>query len=271
MLIPLHEQAAYAYTGSKVFDPSLPTAVFLHGAQNDHSVWGLQSRYFAHHGWSVLAVDLPGHGRSAGQPLSSVEAMADWVQALLDALKVERAVLIGHSMGSLIALEVALRLGQRALGIALVGTAYPMKVSPQLLEEARDREAVAIDRVNLWSHASIAAKPSAPGPGFYVPEVSRKLMQRVARGNPSPVFFTDFSACNAYAHGEEAAAALHCPCVFVLGRKDQMTHAKAAAPLIQKLPQAQVVQLDNCGHALMAEQPDQVLDTLFKFATDALK
>ncbi len=274
MEFTIQGQTAYAYTGGKTFDPALPSAVFIHGAQNDHSVWGLQTRYFAHHGFSVLAVDLPGHGRSTGDALASVEAMADWLNALLDSAGVQRAVLIGHSMGSLVAIEAAARQSARVAGVALVGTAYPMKVSSALLDTARDREPAAIDMVNIWSHSSIAQKPSAPGPGFYVPGGSRRLMQRISQINPAQVFYTDFSACNAYANGEQAAATLAsrpCATLFLLGKKDLMTPAKAAATLIGKLPQSQVVQLEACGHALMAEQPDQVLDTLFRFAIGALK
>ena len=271
MELDINGQLAYAYTGGKPFDAALPTAVFIHGAQNDHSVWILQTRYFAHHGYSVLAVDLPGHGRSTGAPLTSVEDMADWLNALLDKAGVTSAMLIGHSMGSLIALEAAARSPSRIKGVALVGTAYPMKVSPALLETSRDREQVAIDMVNLWSHSTLAQKPSAPGPGFWVHGGNQRLMQRIAQRNPAMVFFTDFSACNDYANGEQAAAALDCPALFLLGRKDVMTPAKAAANLASMMKNARTVTLPNCGHALMAEQPDQVLDALFAFASGALK
>ncbi len=271
MELDIHGQRAYAYTGGKPFDAALPTAVFIHGAQNDHSVWILQTRYFAHHGFSVLAVDLPGHGRSGGSPLASVEEMADWLNALLDEAGVTKAILIGHSMGSLIALEAASRSPSRVQGVALVGTAYPMKVSPALLETSRDREQVAIDWVNLWSHSTIAQKPSAPGPGFWVHGGSQRLMQRIAARNPAKVFFTDFSACNDYANGERAAASLDCPALFLLGRKDIMTPAKAAATLSSTMKNARTVMLQNCGHALMAEQPDQVLDALFAFASGVPK
>ena len=277
MLLKTHfrggDYDTYCYTGGKPFNPALPTAVFLHGGQNDHSVWILQTRYFAHHGFGVLAADLPGHGRSQGPALASIEDMADWLSALLDAAGVGTAILIGHSMGSLIALESAGRSGAaaRIAGIALVGTAYPMKVADALLDAANNDQQTAIDMVNIWSHSTISPKPSAPGPGFYVQGASQRLMQRIARQSEQKptVFHTDFAACNAYANGEQAARTVTCPTLFLLGQRDVMTPAKAAAGLIAAIKQAKVVQIAASGHALMAEQPDAVLDQLFQFATAA--
>lgn len=265
MLLNVQGQDAYCYTGGKPFNPELPTAVFIHGAQNDHSVWILQTRYFAHHGYGVLALDLPGHGRSKGAPLTSVEALSDWLLALLDAAGVQKASLIGHSMGSLIALEAAFRAPARVGKLALVGTAYPMKVSDMLLDAAKNEEQKAIDMVNIWSHTSIAHKPSCPGPGFYVMGGSRRLMQRLSAQNPAQVFHTDFSACNAYANGETAAKSVACPTLLLLGGRDMMTPPKASAMLTGAIAHCQVMRLDDCGHALMAEQPDAVLDILFTF------
>lgn len=265
MQLNVQGHEAYCYTGGKPFNPALPTVVFIHGAQNDHSVWILQTRYFAHHGYGVLAVDLPGHGRSKGSPLVTVEAMADWLLALLDAAGVQQATLVGHSMGSLIALEAVFRAPARITKLALVGTAYPMQVSDMLLDASKNDEQTAIDMVNIWSHTSIAHKPSCPGPGFYVMGGSQRLMQRIAQQNPAQVFYTDFSACNAYANGEAAAQAVGCPTILLLGKRDMMTPPKATAVLRKAIPHCRVAQLDDCGHQLMAEQPDAVLDTLFDF------
>lgn len=260
---------AYAYTGGKAFDASRPAAVFIHGAEHDHSVWALQTRYFAHHGFGVLALDLPGHGRSAGPALADVASLADWLIDVLDAAKVEEAVLIGHSMGSLIALDAAARYPTRVAKLALVATAVPMTVSDALLDAAREHEPQAIDMVNQWSHSTIAAKPSSPAPGFWLHGVNQRLMERVSARGEGQLFYTDFSACNAYADGLERAAAVRCPVLVLSGRRDVMTPPKAASALVKAMSQAGVavetLTLD-AGHALMSEQPDATLDALFAFA-----
>ena len=143
MHIQLPTHPLYAYTGGKAFNPAQPTAVFIHGVLNDHSVWILQTRYLAHHGWNVLAIDLPGHCKSEGIPPQSVEEAADTVIALLNVLMIEKAALIGHSFGSLIALEATARDAAAHPGrinhLVMVGTAYPMRVSPALARTVDQR------------------------------------------------------------------------------------------------------------------------------------
>lgn len=269
MIVEVAGKAVYAYTGGRPFDPGRPVAVFVHGAQHDHSVWALQSRYFAHHGFSVLAVDLPGHMRSAGPALASIGALADWLDALLVALKVDKAFVAGHSMGSLVALEFAARHPERASAIALLATAVPMAVSPALLEAAREREPEAIALVNTWSHSTLAAKPSSPGPGFWLRGMNRRLMERVSAGGQAQLFHSDFAACNAYGDGLASAAKVCCPVRLLVGQRDMMTPPRAAGALAAALAQAGVtvdtVKLD-AGHALMTEQPDATLDALYGFA-----
>jgi pimeloyl-ACP methyl ester carboxylesterase len=266
MLFDIAGSPAYCYTGGKAWDDAKPTAVFIHGAQNDHSVWALQTRYFAHHGWNVLAVDLPGHGRSSGAPLASVEAMADWIVALLDRAGARQALLVGHSMGSLVALETAHRAPARVAGLALLGTAFPMKVAPMLLDAARDDVDAAIRMVNLWSHAGIAQKPAFPGPGAWTLGGSARLMERIAARNPAKVFHIDFTACNAYANGDAAAQSVRCPVLFVVAERDVMTPGKAAQGLIGAVADGRVVRIAASGHQMMAEQPDAVLSALYTFA-----
>lgn len=252
---------AYAYTGGKAFDATLPTVVFVHGALHDHSVWTLAARWFAHHGHGVLAVDLPGHGRSSGPALASVEAMADWLLAVLDAAGAQAASLVGHSMGSLVALEAAARARGRARHLVMVGTAYPMVVSPALLETAANDPQAAIASVNAWSHSTHAAKPSYPGPGAWLHGGNVALMRRMQAADPeSNLFLNDFRACDAYRGGIEAAARVECPTTIVVGRRDQMTMQKDAKAIAHALATTPVV--IEAGHVLMTEAPDALLDAL---------
>ncbi|WP_219220157.1 alpha/beta fold hydrolase [Variovorax boronicumulans] len=255
----------YAYTGGKSLDAAKPTVVFIHGVLNDHSVWILQSRWFANHGWNVLAIDLPGHCKSEGPPPASVEDAAQFVIALLDAAGVDKAALIGHSFGSLIALETAARAPERVTHLAMVGTAYPMVVSPALLDGALNDPQRAIAMVNTFSHSMMAPPPSSLGPGTWLHGSSRALMRRVLASNrDANVFHIGFKACNDYANGEAAIAKLQCPVLFLLGEADQMTPPRAAKALIGKAPQARVVTV-QAGHALMSEAPDAVLFALRDF------
>jgi pimeloyl-ACP methyl ester carboxylesterase len=261
MQLTVNGHPAYAYTGGKPFDAALPTVVFIHGAEHDHCVWVLQSRYLAHHGHGVLAVDLPAHGRSGGEPLRTVEAMADWVRALLDAAGVQKAVLVGHSMGSLIAIECAARYPDRVTKLVLVGTAFPMKVSDELLTATRDDEPLAQDMVNIWSHSAYAHYPSNPGPGFWVIGENLRLMQRQKPG----VMHADFSACNDYANGVAACGQVKCPVLLVTGKRDMMTPPRATKDIVNALPDKRIVEIAGSGHAIMAEKPDDLLDAIRAF------
>ena len=261
----------YAYTGGKAFDPALPTLVFLHGGEQDHSVWILQSRYLAHHGYGVLALDLPGHMRSAGPPLTTIESMAELIVGAVKAAGAQRVMLVGHSMGSLIALEVATALRDKAQGVVLIATASPMRVSDVLLHATKSSPSQAMEMINVWSHsASISAfnrKPSSPGPGFSNVWSNLRLMQRVAQRSGSDVLHADFNACNAYQHGPQTAADLTCPALFILATSDSMTPARSAQPLIDACKDATVISLSGTGHSLMAENPDGVREALRSFAS----
>lgn len=265
MFFTVNNAPLYAYTGGKAFDATKPTAILIHGVLCDHSVWALQSRYLANHGWNVLAVDLPGHCRSAGEAPASVEAGAGFIAALLDAAGVQRAALVGHSFGSLIALEAAARAPERISHLALCGTAFPMKVSPALLDASLNTPEKAIHMVNVFSHSTLSPPPSALGPGTWLYGASRALMRRMLARNPQVnVFHAGFVACDGYAGGERAMAAVQCPTLFVIGRHDQMTPPKAARALAQGARNARLVEV-NAGHALMLEAPGPVLDALRSF------
>lgn len=259
----------FCYTGGKPFDAAKPTVVFIHGVLNDHSVWALQTRYLAHHGWNVLAVDLPGHCKSEGEAPASVEAAADFVAALLDAAGVQKAALVGHSWGALIALAAAARLKDRVSHLVMVGVAYPMKVSPALIEAALKEPEKGMKMINVFSRSTLAAPPSALGPGTWVFGASLALNRRVLRSNAKVnVFHRGFVACDSYAGGEAAMAQITCPVLFLLGGQDQMTQPKAAQGLIAAARDRGLrVLVTNVpvGHHQMTEAPEETLVAVRNF------
>ncbi len=261
MKVDVQDHAAYAYTGGKPFDAGKPVVVFIHGALNDHSVWTLPARWFAHHGYGVLAVDLPAHGRSGGAPLHSVEAMAGWLLALLDAAGVDAArpvALVGHSMGSLIALEAAGQAPQRVGRLVMVGTTYPMPVSELLLETSLTDPQKAMDWVTGWSSAPFGVAPAYPGPGTWMPGANRTLMRRLQAARPDVnLFHVDFVACNAYRGGEAAMTRATAEKTVIIGRTDQMTHPRGGRALATSLG-ARLVELDS-GHSLITEAAEGLL------------
>jgi pimeloyl-ACP methyl ester carboxylesterase len=251
----------YAYTGARPLVAAQRTVVFVHGAAHDHGVWAWQSRYFAHHGFNALAVDLPGHGRSGGAALASVEAIAGWIAALLDAAGVPRAALVGHSMGALAALECAARHPARVERIALLGPAAPMTVSDELQDAARRDDHAAFEMINSWSFSAARQLGGNAVPGLWMTGNAMALLERTRPG----VLATDLAACHAYANGIAAAAAVRCPALVVIGARDIMAPPKNAQALIAALAGVRVVDLPRAGHALMAEEPDAVLDALRAF------
>ena len=252
---------AYAYTAAHELDAGKPTVVFVHGAGLDHSWFGLQSRYFGYHGRNVLAIDLPAHGRSEGPALATIEAMADWVAAVLKTLKVASASVVGHSMGSLVALEFAARHAAQCERIALIAVGYPMKVAAPFLDAARNNDYAAFDMHTIWGHAAQVPFGANPNPGMWMYGDTLARLERLSPG----VLHTDLKACNDYGAGEAAAAKVKCPALFIVGRRDVMTPPRAIKSLQEKIVHAKTVEIGASGHSMMAEAPDATLDALIAF------
>ena len=261
MQLTVDAAPVYAYTGTHAFDRTRPTIVFVHGAANDHSVWALQSRYFAHHGRNALAVDLPGHGRSGGAALASIEAIADWLASLLDVLEADRAALVGHSMGALGALAAAARQPSRVRSLALLGPAAPMLVSDVLLDAARAGDHLAYELMTSWTFSAVSHLGGNRQPGHWMTNHALRLMERSRPG----VLHADLNACHTYSNGLAAAAAVGCPTLLIFGQRDLMVPPKNARPLLDAIAHKRTVTISECGHSMMAEAPDQVLDALREF------
>jgi pimeloyl-ACP methyl ester carboxylesterase len=248
----------FAATGGQPFDPDQPAVVFIHGAGNDHTVWHGPARYFAYHGRSVLAFDLPGHGRSGGKALATIEGMASWLVRAIDAIGIERVAIAGHSMGGLIALAAAAALGERVTSLAMLGVAKSIPVHPELLAAAQRNDHHAVDLITSWGFSRHSQIGGCRGPGLWMAGGGMRLLERV----PDGVLGNDLAACQAYSEGEDCARRVTCPALLILGQRDLMTPASGGANLAAQMSGARCVVLADCGHMMLVEKPDETLDAL---------
>ncbi len=260
----VQQQPAHVATGESVnsapFRPDLPTVVFIHGAANDNTVWLSLFRQLAGKpelkDVNLLAPDLPGHGETFSAAKPRIEDYADWIINLLDNGAIANASLVGHSMGSLIALECARRYPTRVKKLMLLGTALPMPVSDALMQAARERPDEAYDMLTKWSH--FLAKNAD---GTFPPPTAGMQEDRAMLGRSRPgVLANDFGACASYAPDDASLAAIQTPVVMVVGARDKMTPPDAAHALSARLANAkpEMITIENCGHAIMQQAGDQL-------------
>lgn len=254
MEIELNNHTVFAATGREDLVPGLPTIVFIHGAGLDHTVWTLFNRYFAKRQFNSIAVDLPGHGRSGGKPLHSIEDCARWLVEFIHALKIGQTALVGHSMGALIALEAAHRAQAVINKLVLLGAAVPMPVADPLLNAAQANDHSAVDMIMLYAHADASQLGGNPVAGIHIMNSNMRLLERSLEN----VLYADLKACHEYSNGLAAARNMLLPVTLILGAEDRMTPPAQSTDLINTLEQVRVETLPDCGHMLMSEQPEAV-------------
>ncbi|MBT4160245.1 MAG: alpha/beta hydrolase [Gammaproteobacteria bacterium] len=258
MYTTVNDHRTFYSTGTRETNPSKPSVIFIHGAGMDHSVWVLPARYFARHGYNVFAFDLPGHGRSDGKPLKAIEGIADWIGNAMDKLDVKEAAIVGHSMGSLTGICFAARYPEKITSLSLLGTSTPMPVTEQLLNAAESNDHDAIDMANTWSHSNFGQQGGNSNPGLCMTMSGQRLLER----SSDDVLFTDLKACNDFTEAEDLLDQISVETLIILGREDKMTSPVAGRMVAEKIRNARVVELSPCGHSMMSEQPDAVLDAL---------
>ena len=258
MKLSVDGHPVFATTGGAHFDPAKPAVIFLHGAGFDRTTWRLQTRWFAHHGRSVLAIDFPGHGWSDGAALPSIPALADWTAALIDDAGVTQAALVGHSMGALVALDCAARHGDKVRALGLCGVATEMPVHPEMLESAKANTLKVQELMTFWGIGNALHKGGMVSPGLWL----RRESLAVLSGNKPDVIYTDLAACNVYKDAPVRAAQVKCPTVLVLGDGDLMTPPAKGKALAAAIPSAKAVVVPECGHFMMVERPDETLEAL---------
>lgn len=267
MQISLKGQPVHIATGGRKPAPGqgagMPPLLLLHGSGQSHVTWLLQSRWLAHHGFCVYAVDFPGHGLSGGEPLASVSEQASWISALADALELDDMVLVGHSQGCLVALETASQMPDRCRALVLIAAALAIPVNDSLLQMAQNDPPAAARLMTSWGHSSEARRHQHSQPGFSHLGFGRRLMA----GNHSAALAMDLAACQAYENGPAAAASLKQPALVLLAGQDRMTPLKAGKAMAASLAAAETLILEKAGHMLPAERPAEINQAIAAFMT----
>lgn len=245
----------YVHTGGTT--AAGPAVVFLHGAALDHTVWRFQTRWLAHRGHRVVAPDLPGHGRSLEPIRHSIEEWADW---LIDfASGMAPAVLVGHSMGGLMAIEAAARRPQLVAGMVLVGTIPQMQIHPQLMSSAEANSPLAAELFAGWSFPTGYAG-GHPEPGTWQPGGTERLVRR----SPEDVLAIDLAACAAF-DATGPARAVSVPTLVVIGKADRMTPPRMQREMAGLIPGSEVVEMEGVGHETMLQRPREFNRVLAAF------
>lgn len=248
----------HIFSGTRGLQGDTNPIVFIHGTGMDHTVWTLFARYFLRHGRDVLSVDLPGHGKSKGPLLDSIESLSSNLLNYLDSRNIHKFSVVGHSMGSLIALEAASTKPERVNSLVMIGTALPMAVSEALLDLAKRNDPGAIDILTFMGYSNNARIGNNKNPGMWMTEGTRRLMQRSSKD----VIFNDLLACSNYVDGLEKAKKVSADTLLILGENDYLTPRHRAKDLINNFESVRVKEIKNSGHTMMVENPNLVLDYL---------
>ncbi len=261
MYFQVNSKKAFATTGGKPFDKSLPTVIFLHGSGLDHTYWGLHARFFAFRKYSVLALDFPGHTNSEGPPLASIEDMASWLKDAVEALNINDISLVAHSQGCLTALEFASRFPQNLRSVTFIASGLATPVNASLINSAQNDPDAAIAMMLSWGFGSAGHLHQGPIPGNSMLAGGLKVMS----GNVPSELAMDLKACDAYRNGRAAAAKIRGPIQVILAGKDRMAPRKAGMELVSHLTAPEVHVVPQSGHMIPLEAPNTCRQLLKNF------
>ena len=262
MKLKVKGKNAYFTTSGRDIDKNQPTIVFVHGSGLTHVSWVLQTRYFAFHGYSILAIDLPGHGYSEGPALESIEEQGKWISDVIDSVEMKEASLVGHSQGCLIVLECASQFPEKVKSIGLMGGAGAIPMNPELLDLAEKGDPKAVDLMMDWAHGPAGHFGGHPVPGLHHMNLGGSI---VVNGSVKNALGVDFRACDNYKNGFEAAKKIKCPAINILVDRDRMCPVKAGKKLAENIENSEVEIIENCGHMILLEEAGKSLEILKKF------
>ncbi|MEM7209356.1 MAG: alpha/beta hydrolase [Pseudomonadota bacterium] len=254
MYVTIDNNEIFYSTGKRDIVEGQPNIIFVHGVSLDSTTWTLYTRYYARRGYNVYTFDLPGHGHSQGDPSASMQEKGAWVAKFMDALDIPSAIVVGHSMGGLIAIETAIQFPDKVEKLALLGVALPMPVTPVFLEAAKNGDQLAIDMFVLFGYDFAAQLGGNPVSGISMLNTGLRIVERQKEG----VMHAGLNVCNEYTPEQSRLDQIQCPVTLVIGRDDVMTPYKRALQLADNLPNSRVLDIPNCGHMLIIEKPEDV-------------
>ena len=244
--------AGLYYFANEADNFSRPPVILIHGAGGDHLFWPPHIRRM--HNQRIVAIDLPGHGKSEGVGHHTIDDYTGEVMDFIQALKLNGVVLAGHSMGSAIALKAAIRFPKKVLGLCLLGSGARLRVAPSILQSASDP-----------STSEAAVRQIIDGSFF--PQTDARLKelstQRLEETRPS-VLYGDLLACNAFNITDQLSH-VSAPAYILCGALDKMVQLKVSEFLRDHIRGAQMDITPNTGHMFLLEQPDQTADKLSGF------
>ena len=242
-------------TGGMDIDKKKSTILLIHGSGLTHIVWSLHEQFYASQGFNVLAVDLPGHGNSEGPSLESIEKISDWLEKVFEKLNLKNLIIISHSQGCLEALEYSLKYKDRLKKIVFVGGSYRMPVNKHLIDLASNGDSDAVKLMMKWGYEG---------------------SKRFIGGNPieriiksprdiSEILAVDLIACNNYKNGSEAAKAITCPVMLVLGELDKMVNLEFGKKFANLVKNSKTHIIEGCGHMIMIEKAFEMREKVLEF------
>ncbi len=244
--------AGLYYFSQGAGDLTRPPVILIHGAGGHHLYWPPQIRHLP--GERLFAVDLPGHGKSAGVGNHTIGDYVDSTMAFMDALHLNRAVLVGHSMGGAVALQSAIRWPNRVLALGLLGSAAHLHVSSLLLQKAADPATVP-EAVHMVTQYSFAPETSGR-----LKELAEKRMLE----SRSSVLYGDLLACNAF-NAAGQVSEISAPALVIFGSEDKMVSPGAGRVLAYQIAGARMEIVPHAGHMVMLEQPERVAALIGEF------
>jgi pimeloyl-ACP methyl ester carboxylesterase len=261
MYFEIDGKQIFATTGGKPFDSKKPVVLFLCGSALDHTFWALHSRFFAFRNYSVLVPDFPGHSNSEGPDLTSIEMMADWTNRVIDVLDADNVSVVGHSQGCLTALEIAARYPDKVRSVTFIASGLATPVNPGLIAAAENDPDAAVDMMISWGFGEAGHLHQGPIPGNSMAASAWKTM----RSNAQTGLAIDLKACDNYKNGESAVSKITCPHQVILAGNDRMTPRKAGLNLVEHLANPEFSLVENSGHMIPLEAPDQCRSLLRNF------